>query len=49
MILQEARALSSMFTKGNADEVRAAVEIIADVLTNQRWDTAEYRKKALVT
>jgi predicted ATPase/DNA-binding winged helix-turn-helix (wHTH) protein len=26
MILQEARALSSMFTKGNADEVRAAVE-----------------------
>ena len=30
-------------------EVRAAVEIIADVLTNRRWDTAEYRKKALVT
>jgi kynureninase len=30
-------------------EVRAAVEIIADVLTNRRWDIAEYRKKALVT
>jgi kynureninase len=30
-------------------EVRAAVEIIADVLTNRRWDTADYRKKALVT
>ena len=30
-------------------EVRAAVEIIADVLTNRRWDSAEYRKKALVT
>jgi len=30
-------------------EVRAAVDIIADVLTNRRWDTAEYRKKALVT
>ena len=30
-------------------EVRAAVEILADVLANRRWDTAEYRKKALVT
>jgi kynureninase len=30
-------------------EVRAAVEILADVLTNRRWDSAEYRKKALVT
>jgi kynureninase len=30
-------------------EVRAAVDIIADVLTNRRWDTADYRKKALVT
>jgi kynureninase len=30
-------------------EVRAAVEIIADALTNRRWDTADYRKKALVT
>jgi kynureninase len=30
-------------------EVRAAVDIIADVLTNRRWDSAEYRKKALVT
>ena len=30
-------------------EVRAAVEIIADVLANRRWDTAEFRKKALVT
>ncbi|MEH2548341.1 kynureninase [Bradyrhizobium sp. AZCC 2262] len=30
-------------------EVRAAVEIIADVLTNRRWDTEDYRKKALVT
>jgi len=30
-------------------EVRVAVDIIADVLTHRRWDTAEYRKKALVT
>jgi kynureninase len=30
-------------------EVRAAVDVIADVLTNRRWDTADYRKKALVT
>jgi kynureninase len=30
-------------------EVRAAVEIIADVLPHRRWDSAEYRKKALVT
>jgi kynureninase len=30
-------------------EVRAAVDIIADVLTHRRWDSAEYRKKALVT
>ncbi|NOJ45291.1 kynureninase [Bradyrhizobium archetypum] len=30
-------------------EVRAAVEVLADVLINRRWDTAEYRKKALVT
>lgn len=30
-------------------EVRAAVNIIADVVTHRRWDSAEYRKKALVT
>lgn len=30
-------------------EVRAAVDVIADVVANRRWDTAEYRKKALVT
>ena len=30
-------------------EVRAAVDVIADVLTHRRWDSAEYRKKALVT
>jgi len=30
-------------------EVRAAVDVLADVLTNRRWDTADYRKKALVT
>jgi len=30
-------------------EVRAAVDVIADVLTNRRWDSAEYRRKALVT
>ena len=33
---------------GEAD-VRAAVDVIADVLTHRRWDSAEYRKKALVT
>jgi kynureninase len=30
-------------------EVRAAVGILADVLSHRRWDTPEYRKKALVT
>jgi len=30
-------------------EVRAAVEIIARRLDNRRWDSAEYRKKRLVT
>lgn len=30
-------------------EVRAAVDAIEDVVTNRRWDTAEYRKMALVT
>jgi kynureninase len=30
-------------------EVRAAVDVIADVIANRRWDTAEYRKRALVT
>jgi kynureninase len=30
-------------------EVRAAVDAIADVMTNRRWDSAEYRKMALVT
>jgi kynureninase len=30
-------------------EVRAAVDAIEDVVTNRRWDSAEYRKMALVT
>jgi kynureninase len=30
-------------------EVRAAVEVLADIVINRRWDTAEYRRKALVT
>jgi kynureninase len=30
-------------------EVRAAVDVLADILANRRWDTAEYRKRALVT
>jgi kynureninase len=30
-------------------EIRAAVDVIADVVANRRWDTAEYRRKALVT
>ncbi len=30
-------------------EVRAAVDAIADVMTNRRWDAAEYRRRALVT
>jgi kynureninase len=30
-------------------EVRAAVDVIADVLAHRRWDTPEYRRKALVT
>jgi kynureninase len=30
-------------------EVRAAVDVIEDVMTHRRWDTAEYRNMALVT
>ena len=30
-------------------EVRAAVDVLADIVINRRWDTAEYRRKALVT
>jgi kynureninase len=30
-------------------EVRAAVDIIADVMINRRWDAPEYRRKAVVT
>jgi kynureninase len=30
-------------------EVRAAVDVLADVVINRRWDTTEYRRKALVT
>jgi kynureninase len=30
-------------------EVRAAVDVIEDVVTHRRWDTPEYRKMALVT
>jgi kynureninase len=30
-------------------EVRAAVDIIADIMEHRRWDTAEYRKMAAVT
>jgi kynureninase len=30
-------------------EVRAAVDAIADVMVNRRWDAPEYRKRALVT
>jgi kynureninase len=30
-------------------EVRAAVDVIDDVMTNRRWDTPEYRKMAVVT
>ena len=30
-------------------EVRAAVDILADIMDNRRWDTAEYRKMAAVT
>jgi ATP/maltotriose-dependent transcriptional regulator MalT len=39
MILQEALALSSMFTKGNSDEVRAAIErALALAETFEDWD-----------
>jgi len=30
-------------------EIRAAVDAIEDVVNNRRWDTAEYRKMAVVT
>lgn len=30
-------------------EVRAAVDVLEDIVINRRWDTAEYRKRALVT
>jgi len=30
-------------------EVRAAVDTIADVMVNRRWDAPEYRRKAMVT
>jgi kynureninase len=30
-------------------EVRAAVDIIGDVMVNRRWDAPEYRRKAIVT
>jgi kynureninase len=30
-------------------EVRAAVDVIADIMDNRRWDAAEYRKMAAVT
>ena len=30
-------------------EVRAAVDVLADIVINRRWDTTEYRRKALVT
>ena len=30
-------------------EVRAAVDVLADIVINRRWDTADYRRKALVT
>jgi kynureninase len=30
-------------------EVRAAVDALEDIVTNRRWDSAEYRKMALVT
>ncbi len=30
-------------------EVRAAVDVLADIVINRRWDTAEYRRKVLVT
>lgn len=30
-------------------EVRAAVDILEDIMNNRRWDTAEYRKMAAVT
>jgi kynureninase len=30
-------------------EVRAAVDVLEDVMTNRRWDAAEYRRRALVT
>jgi kynureninase len=30
-------------------EVRAAVDVLADIIANRRWDTEEYRKRALVT
>jgi kynureninase len=32
-----------------ATEVRAAVDILEDVMVNRRWDAPEYRKKAAVT
>ncbi len=31
------------------NEVRAAIDILADVVNNRRWDTPEYRTKAAVT
>jgi kynureninase len=30
-------------------EVRAAVDVLEDIVVNRRWDAAEYRKMALVT
>jgi kynureninase len=30
-------------------DVRAAIDVIDDVMTNRRWDTPEYRKMAVVT
>ena len=30
-------------------EVLGAVDILEDIMTNRLWDTAEYRRKALVT
>jgi kynureninase len=30
-------------------EVRAAVDVLEDIVINRRWDSAEYRKRALVT
>jgi len=30
-------------------EVRAAVDIIADIMANRSWDAPEYRTRAVVT